>query len=161
MPPSLLVWYQGRYEMNTILEILDNSPNFKVSSFISCRNDGWMDTWRVQLKCENAQKRYYRVIVLFRIVCVLEQSFLKKGHPKERFIMERHQIRVIRYVLAINYTQRYDNPLVWIVRWKEKKSLWPAEHFQRKPLKSHKKEACLSLDLIFFTTHKISSSVSP
>ena len=59
MPPSLLVWYQGRYEMNTILEILDNSLNFKVSSFISCRNDGWMDTWRVQLKCENEQKRYY------------------------------------------------------------------------------------------------------
>ena len=42
---------------------------------------------------------------IFHVMSVIFRTTLKKSrHPKERFIMVGHQIWVIRYVLAINYT---------------------------------------------------------
>ena len=61
---------------------------------------------------------------IFHVMSVIFRTTLKKSrHPKERFIMVGHQIWVIRYVLAINYTPQEESDVVFDLKGNHSKAI--------------------------------------
>ena len=63
-------------------------------------------------------------VQIFHVMSVIFRTTLKKSrHPKERFIMVGHQIWVIRYVLAINYTPQEESDVVFDLKGNHSKAI--------------------------------------
>ena len=61
--------------------------------------------------------------IFYEMSIVFRTTLKKSRHPKERFIMVGHQIWVIRYVLAINYTPQEESDVVFDLKGNHSKAI--------------------------------------